>query len=150
MGDVLSCRWRAGAGIACVLALAGCEGVPGLTFAGADASESGSGSSDAGGSDSLIDASAIDASDGDDGSSDADASDSQVDASVIDASGCQSDGGGQPPPNSVCCGSVPCSGSYCLANCSRCMMCTMPGALCCAKQPNNVTCRYLNAPPPCM
>jgi hypothetical protein len=146
----LSGRWRAGSGIAFVLALAGCEGVPSLTFAGADAgadaSETDSGSSDAGVGDSQVDA-----SDGDDGSIDAGGSDSQVEGSVIDASGCRDDGGGQPPPNAnACCGSVPCMGSNCLANCSRCTTtCIMPGALCCAKQPNNVVCRYLNAPPPC-
>jgi hypothetical protein len=122
-----------------VLALAGCEGVPSLTFADADASESGSGSSDAGGGDSQVDASG-----GDDGSIDASGSDSPIEASVIDASGCRDDGGGQPPPNaSVCCGSVPCNGNCVLANCMKCMFtCNMPGQLCCAK-PNMVSCKPL-------
>ena len=143
MGDVLSRWWRAGAGIAVVLALAGCEGVPTLTFAAADASDGGNGSSDAGGDDAQVDA-----SDGDDGSSDTGASDAEVEASVIDASGCRDDGGGQPPPNATtCCGGVPCTGmgNNCALNCSRCMVtCIVPGQVCCAKT-NTVMCRFPSA-----
>ena len=108
--------------LSALLVLAGCEGVPDVTFADSDATAT----ADAG-----IDGSA-------DGSVDA-----QDDHDAT--SGCVDGGGGTPPNGAICCtNGIACGGGCTAQSCIDCAGSCNAGDLCCVKPNGKV--RQCNAP----